>query len=441
MPPERKIEKLLRAYAKRRRTVAGDSFTLTPATRRRLQEEVARQRREQEKEEETSLSLWQLFRQQWAFFTAFALAIFLGAALILPMMTTSKSKSRSEGAYAAKSPAPAKTMPMTPPGASPAPAPAAFDDFTAQPGNPVMNAPSSPAANPSTDYLSPNLALDVPVTAGTHGLLYKKNETDVVAGTTFEPREKSSAGEFSFGGAGGGGGGTSDAVTVAHREIFADAIQTKLAPTNAIQIVPDSAFASAVTKDSKQGGSYQNVAASAKASRVLTRFHVTQNGSDIQIVDYDGSVYRGSWAPKVAQNSVNRSVMNGNNQVLEQNSAPPAGTAQPQIGGAYVQTASQVYSVRVSGDNRTLKQRVVFAGDLSVVLTANGLANNAAAVSGLAQNATGNGVSNAGQLENNQNGYGNGGSQQSLWLNSFIVGKATVAGTNQVEINAISVAP
>ena len=43
MEPERKIEKLLRAYAKKRRVGTGDAFTLHPATRRRLQAEIDRQ--------------------------------------------------------------------------------------------------------------------------------------------------------------------------------------------------------------------------------------------------------------------------------------------------------------------------------------------------------------------------------------------------------------
>ena len=42
MEPERKIEKLLRAYAKKRRAEAGDSLKLHPANRRILQDEAAR---------------------------------------------------------------------------------------------------------------------------------------------------------------------------------------------------------------------------------------------------------------------------------------------------------------------------------------------------------------------------------------------------------------
>jgi hypothetical protein len=223
---------------------------------------------------------------------------------------------------------------------------------------------------------------------------------------------------------------------------LAGTFQPVLTVTNSFNLALDSSLQPATIQYGKQNGSYQNVAASAKATPVLTRFKVTQNGGDIQIEDFDGSIYRGSWAPKVAQDSATRYFLNGNNRASAQNAQPPSeGVVQSQNAAANVQTVSQVYSVKVSGDNRTLKQRVVFFGDLSVVMTANAFANNAGTVDGLAQNARANGVSNVSQRENNQNAVVNGAGGQALWLNSFIVGNATVAGTNQFQINAIAVGP
>ena len=49
MEPERNIEKLLRAFAKKRRADAGDPLKLHPALRRQLQAEVARLTRELDK--------------------------------------------------------------------------------------------------------------------------------------------------------------------------------------------------------------------------------------------------------------------------------------------------------------------------------------------------------------------------------------------------------
>jgi hypothetical protein len=94
MEPERKIEKLLRAYAKKRRADAGDPAKLHPATRRLLQSEVAR-RKPRPDDEDASVTLWELFRQRWALFAGFALVVFFGAALFLPALSSSKKKAQS----------------------------------------------------------------------------------------------------------------------------------------------------------------------------------------------------------------------------------------------------------------------------------------------------------------------------------------------------------
>ena len=93
MEPERKIEKLLRAYAKKRRAQAGDPLKLHPATRRLLQGEIARNAPKPD-DEDASLTLWELFRQQWAFLLGFALVIFFGATLFLPALSTAKHKAQ-----------------------------------------------------------------------------------------------------------------------------------------------------------------------------------------------------------------------------------------------------------------------------------------------------------------------------------------------------------
>ena len=91
MEPERNIEKLLRAYAKRRRAKAGDAFTLHPATRRLLQGEVARQTPPAADEPE-SWSLWDVLRERWAALLGFALVIFFMASLVSPPLSKAKMK-------------------------------------------------------------------------------------------------------------------------------------------------------------------------------------------------------------------------------------------------------------------------------------------------------------------------------------------------------------
>ena len=76
MEQERKIEKFLKAYAKKRRGQAGGPFTLDPATRRILQNEVSQSAPASEDEGET-ISLWELLRKHWLYLLGFAACIFV----------------------------------------------------------------------------------------------------------------------------------------------------------------------------------------------------------------------------------------------------------------------------------------------------------------------------------------------------------------------------
>jgi len=98
MEPERKIEKQLRAFAKKRRADAGDEFALHPATRRLLQGEVAR-RRPPPEAETGWLNLWTVLRRGLAPILFVVVVAVLGAALLLPAL--SKSKSRAQNMSAA----------------------------------------------------------------------------------------------------------------------------------------------------------------------------------------------------------------------------------------------------------------------------------------------------------------------------------------------------
>ena len=97
MQPERKIEKLLRAFAKKRRDDAGDAFKLHPATRRLLQDAAARQARTPT-ETGWLLRLLVGLRPGWVMVAGFAVLVFTGAALLLPGL--SKAKNRAQMASA-----------------------------------------------------------------------------------------------------------------------------------------------------------------------------------------------------------------------------------------------------------------------------------------------------------------------------------------------------
>jgi hypothetical protein len=141
MEPERKIEKWLKSYAKKRRGQAV-GFKLDPATRQRLQNEVSRNA-PSEKDDDETMSLWQLIRQQWAFLIGFAVCIFLAA------MVFFWSGSKKQPMQLSKAPtmdqlktvnAPAPAAAPAEPAAQTATAPAPQDEAT-----PVMTPPPASA--------------------------------------------------------------------------------------------------------------------------------------------------------------------------------------------------------------------------------------------------------------------------------------------------------
>jgi hypothetical protein len=163
------------------------------------------------------------------------------------------------------------------------------------------------------------------------------------------------------------------------------------------------------------------------AQAVLASFQLEQAGSQLRIVDGDGSVYSGyvqlEGAARLARSA--------------RAEAPAAALAARAPAGAPAQTtdssldsdrlAAQSYSFRVAGTNRSLNQKVVFTGDL---LTATNLASSLSVATNL---------SPGGVVERYQTAP----AQQGLLplLNSRISGKVVIGGGAAVEINALPASP
>ena len=103
MEPERKIEKLLRAYAEKRRAEAGDALKLHPANRRILQSEAAKRALEASPGREPGEGgLFQLllgvFRRRLVFALCVIAIAFLGASMFLPALSSAKRKAQSVSA-------------------------------------------------------------------------------------------------------------------------------------------------------------------------------------------------------------------------------------------------------------------------------------------------------------------------------------------------------
>jgi len=179
-------------------------------------------------------------------------------------------------------------------------------------------------------------------------------------------------------------------------------------------------------------------AATARTAPVLALFQVQQNGREIRVVDQDGSVYSGSVQPEPA-NKTDPGPAAG---TLDTNSVRGAFTSEATVAGtpsrqpegkavseSKVSAAPGLnYFFRVAGTNLSLKQSVVFTG--SLVLITNG--TPVAPAGGF-----GGGGGGGGEMQNIPAG------RSEPWSpsNSRISGTAVIGLTNQIDINAVPVAP
>jgi hypothetical protein len=460
MEPERKIEKLLRAFAKKRRADAGDSLKLHPATRRLLQDEVAR--RQAQSSEEDSVSLWQFFRQQWAVLLSFALVIFFGVALFLPALSKAKFKAKNVVAmsYLKEIGVAAQTVAAENNGKLPVTLDALTNELISAKAltDPVSGQRFVYAAGgEKLDELQSNSVLVYsPVDKKGRAVLLADGSVQTMNAGQFDvatrrglmPRaappmlagkpseatptvelavnrpaamaaptvaagtvtSDSSAHNF-------GGGRQTAAPTFAN-----DGLLAKAEPKQRFQ-ADDASFSQSGLNNNSQR--FRRIlTAAAKTPPVLASFEVQQNGNALAVVDRDGSVYTGSIQPEI-------SAVQGQALAV----APSPSDKTKDLGQAKneASVSQNNYFFRVAGQNRTSKQNIVFVGN--VVPLTNTLA-------GAQQNQAGNALVGGAlaSVTNSQNGL-NSQSQVLLFSNARITGTVTVDATNRIEINAMPVTP
>ncbi len=480
MEPERKIEKLLRAYAKKRRADAGDALKLHPATRRLLQAEVARTSSKPD-EAEADMTLWELFRRQWAFLVGFALIVFFGAALFLPALSKAKFKSQQVTAMSnlrqiglAVQMAAEENN-----GRLPATLDALTNRFVTDKS--LTDAASGQrfiyvAGGETLDELPSNsvLAYAPPDKKG-RAVLFADGRVEVVQADEFSrltnrglsqliaandsPRrqlgeapaakpiasgtatatppvsepfkseaKRNEAKLADVADAGRSAGEVAAAAPAASATLLDRLAKEHDTAGKNFPTQPGSVqFASAASQNPTFGlqNSFKNTAMPAKSAPVLANFQLQQNGTAIRVVDADGSIYDGSLLPEsaVAQDTPAPAA-----------APPPIVTATAQIEKAKavavqdVSQAAQNNFFRVSGMNQTLKQNVVFTGNL---LATTGTTKNPQQFFNGSNGLVGSG---GGQLQS-------GLSQQLPWSNSRIAGTAVIGDTNRIEINAEPLSP
>lgn len=178
----------------------------------------------------------------------------------------------------------------------------------------------------------------------------------------------------------------------------ADALEARNAPLKTTRELAVAAPMAKTAKPENVIATFSDLAAAAyefqavSQTPVLSKFELKQDGNEITIVDGDGSVYRGLVAP----------------EAVRQKAA--GGTAA--AGAANTGQADYILPFRVTGENRTLKQTVVFTGSQFW---------SSAVHEGL--------------------GKTNAVIRPTAFSPARIAGTATLAATNQIQIEAVPVTP
>ena len=460
MELERKIERLLRAYAKKRRAEAGDAFKLHPVARRRLQDEVAR--RPAEPVEEDSVSLWQLFRRQWAALAGFALLMFLGAALFLPSL--SKAKMKSQKVVAVNQLKQIGMAMQLAAGENNGRLPATLDALTNHlvsektltdpvsgkrfvyvgggknlaglASNSVLaysaeekKARAVLLADGAVQTMSPNQFDDL----NRRGLVQPARPVEVAAAERKiavqnqlgedHPSPSAPMAVLETLAINGGGNNfafsNNGAVAGQPAEPPASAVGSGvLAQPRQFFKAEDRSKSAELGLNNNSQRFVQTVDAAAKIPPLLASFEFQQDGSAISVVDSDGSIYHGSLQSEAQVP-----------QIVPPTLQPPSGSqTKDSVVAKNEATGGQNVFFRVAGQNRTSKQNVVFVGNLIPLAATSSKSRKA-----LSDN-------NSGAREESQAAT-IGQPEGALINNSRIAGTLTVDTTNQIEINAVPVNP
>ena len=465
MEPERKIEKLLRAYAKKRRAQAGDSLKLHPADRRILQGEAARRAPKPDKGGFFPLIL-ATFRRKLAFALCVVAIALLGVSMFLPALS---SKRKAQNFSAADN---SKVMRMAtrqhaennkdvPP--------ASLAAVTNELGtrkvliDPVSGKPFVYAgAGKKLDGMQSNTVLAYSsVDKNGHAALFADERVETVSGTRFTELTNQKSLQLALVDQSARErvvetpSATAPVVAASPTPVLPSAEETKIVlakhessagalaqnrsfdqlTTQANFIKPGSATSQQFVQTgvSNRQNLFKNGAPFAQTTPVLQSFQVQQNGDAISVVDRDGSVYNGS------VQSESETVRNepAPAKTFAARATPPQSQTKAAPLAGNEQQAAQNYFFRVAGMNRTLKQNVVFTGNMEAI--PNVITNAQQTLKGDVGGFGGNGnVSGAGnQFQQNAANF----SQQNLLSNSRIVGTAVIDNDNRVEINAVPATP
>lgn len=475
MEPERQIEKLLRAVAKKRRDQAGEPLELHPVARQELLREVSGRAAQEKGGSVFSNLLLFVRRPRVALVFCVVVVAVVGGWLVVPHLT----REPSAGSLVAANTlgiAPMdrkKALPAAAP-STPAPAPVLSDNPS--PATPTFSSrvATSPPAPPGTGA-SPRSTVQVatlhsePVVASAanrqlavtspqpanapEGAVVQPNLTGARAAHSVQPaisgasQQLSAQAATSFdnavannGIAAGSAGSATKAATAPMTLASANSAADKSSPAQNVKdsfLTTQSATFAPSLKD-RSGASlspisqnFKRVVTVAPATRqgfgggggtggglrpVLTSFQMQQNGQQLRVVDADGSVYVGSWQLtnfETADVHATAPAASMADGVVTARRAEAELQAKPPSAGNYF--------FQVAGTNVNLRQNIVFSGTF-IPLT--NRANVPAAGGG-----GGTVPASANALDTM--------SQPPLLLNSRITGRVVIGNRRPIELNAM----
>ena len=364
--PELPIETLLRAAAKKRREEAGAPFELHPADRRLLQGEVTRKFARPQAETRSFATLVARLRPRLAWGVGILAILGLSVWVLLPLPRRAESEALLARNQPVSRAMPAKALPPAPTAAPATIAPAPSTAAEAKSAE-VAYAETPPSSRPTP---ASQLGMAPPLLAkDTSAAQNERQATDKL-----EPAAPAQLAD--------------QQKQLQYKSLSTVASANRAAPTPA---APGglSASAAAALKGAKALAVTQRFVQTAPAATaralfedkappahaVLASFQLEQTGSQLRIVDGDGSVYSGYVQPADAARRA-RSAKAAAPAVAGAARAPVRALKQTTASSLDSdRLASQSYSFRVVGTNRSLNQKVVFTGDL---LTATNLVSLAA---------------------------------------------------------------
>lgn len=445
MEPERRIEKLLRAFAKKRREQAGDPVELHPAMRQQLQKEIAR------RPAGTSgggwLSSFFLGLRPKLVFAVCFVALAVGGWIFLANLNGHKPASLASANYERDELAPAKKTapaPASPPISTVAP-PTVAEDKDASlkkqqtvSGTQALKSDQLMVAGENRVPLPAEKPMQADVVANGIAQFDASTGTSTASAAPSNRETLAAESNRAFGGGGVSGGAGAGAVSKNATEptfpglapattaTFAANEDTRKLETQKQPLPAASAPAGSVFSDKSKSEiaatpppvshlflnrldmpvTRQRPTDSLSApAPVLASFRVEQTGNAMRIIDADGSVYTG--AVRVAQpEGVARAV------------PPKAVLSDQRVQVVGQSQAVQNYFFRVAGTNRQLQQNVVFSGNVMPLTNAQ-LASDGSAIGGFG------GARRAPTS-----------TAEPLLSNSRISGKAVIGEQKEIEVNA-----